>query len=252
MDDMEQKYDLLDKDNNKISCILEKSKKDNTRIVIFCHGLFSSKESDSIKELKKVFLQEGIDIIRFDQYGHGESDKDREKISISTGIASLEGVYDDIKNKGYSDIAIIGSSYGGAVTIAFASAHDNLKAIALKAPAIDMASNFYNKLGQAGLKKWKEDKKYEHKGLGVLGYIFYQDALSYDLYKMAENISAPVIVVQGTHDTSVPMYQSIKLLKTLNKQSSVEIIKGAGHQFRKPENFKKMVDYITGHIIKHI
>jgi hypothetical protein len=219
MDDMEQKYDLFDKDNNKISCILEKSKKDNSRIVVFCHGLFSSKESSSIKELKKVFLKNDIDIMRFDQYGHGESGGDKEKICISTGIASLEAVYDDMNTKGYKDIAVIGSSYGGAVTIAFSSSHDSLNSVALKAPAIDMASNFYNKLGQAGLKKWKEDGKYMHKGLGVLGYIFYQDALSYDLYKMSEGIAAPLIVVQGTHHTSVPMYQSIKLLKTRNRQS---------------------------------
>lgn len=223
---------ITQEDGVEISSILQTSS-NNDKVVIICHGRASSKESKTCINLERVFSEAGIDTIRFDFYGHGESSGILEETTISKGISNLKTVHNFLKEKGYSSFGLVGVSFGGEISILTAAKLDKLKVLALKAPALDYVEKENIEWGLEGIEKWKQDG-YVLKDGKKLNYSFYEDALRFDFKKEASQISVPTLIIAAENDEKIPIHQT-KAFHEVIKGSELYIMKGATHTFPNKE-----------------
>lgn len=244
---------------DRLCGILSGSDKDSTKpIVILVHGFASTKDSNSYLDLEKRFNEQGINVFRFDLYGHGESEGKFEDLTISEAADDVLNAISFIKSKGYRKIGLAGSSFGGLASLLAAAKSKDVQVLALKAPVSDYLGKITADVSHSPLTEWKEkgfiyytDTKGEkHK----LNYSFFQDAEKVNGYTAAASITIPTIIVHGDEDQNVPLQQSQKLA-TVIKQSTLKIIKGADHFFSKAEDFERahqlMVEFVAKHLLNN-
>ena len=90
-----------------------------THLVILCHGFTGSKtESRRIfVEAGRAFASEGLDALRFDFYGSGDSAGDFADTLVSHNIINLRDAMVWARHRGYEKIAVLGLSMGAATAI---------------------------------------------------------------------------------------------------------------------------------------
>ena len=205
-------------------------------IIIMCHGYGSSKNSEKYIKLAKLFSEQGIASLRFDFFGHGQSDGKFEDFTIEKGLEDVENVYRYLVGSEFVDnikIGIFGSSMGGSVSILTTSEFNrfNIKSMVLSAPAID-----YSSIGRDAL----EIKT------------FHEDAKKYNLYKKAGWIKCSTLIVHGREDDVVPLKQSEKFLELLSlppEKKKLEIFEGVDHDFTGPD-LDRLVELSADWLVK--
>lgn len=196
-----------------LSAIYE-GKNQEAPIVIMCHGFGSGKAGVSNTDLSARLIKVGLSVFNVDFTGCGESEGSENDRTPLQGIDDLESAVRDLDRK---DFALYGSSYGGWLSIVFASRNPVL-ALGLKCP---VSSWIAENLPRA------KDNAYIAEEIPGL-----EQVEGYDLYKMAENIKSPTLIVHGSEDEVVPLSQSQKLLKALGGEKKLSIIRGGVHTMR--------------------
>lgn len=110
---------------------------ESDNFIVCSHGLYSSKESRKYIELAEIAENEGISCVRFDFRGCGES--------IGDFSYSLEERYKDLKNvieyinKKFENatISLFGSSFGGMVSILYAS-RNHVESLSVMATPVEI------------------------------------------------------------------------------------------------------------------
>ncbi|MCX6818992.1 MAG: alpha/beta fold hydrolase [Candidatus Aenigmarchaeota archaeon] len=248
---MQEKLFFRDSRGNRVCGIISATDK-NRHVIILCHGFASGKHSKTHTTLEKMLNEKGISTLRFDFFGHGESEGRLEDLTISRAVDDIMSAIALLKKRGYSKFGLVGSSFGGAASI-LAASKAKLFVLALKAPVSDFEDLAVGRFDEELLKEWKRKGIITYKqpgGLDVtLRYGFFDDMKKNNGYEAAKRIKAPTIIVHGDKDDVVSIEQSRKTAKLI-KNCRLEIIKGAGHDFAKPEQFEKMVELITGFIVE--
>jgi len=245
---MEKKMVLEQVPPEKTAAVLSAPDTKTERLVLLCHGFMSSKESSTNRALTGRLLPLNIATLRFDLFGHGESEGPFEKLTLSRCLSQTEGLLQWCKENGYLQIALVGSSFGGLVAIHTAARHPELFSVALKCPVSDYPPLWRARLGEAGMKAWKESGRLSFatpEGKIRLEYSFYEDLLKYDTYREAAKIQSPTLIVHGEADEYVPFDQSLRLFDTLrltNDRKKLEAIPGANHEFSNLDHFNRMLD----------
>lgn len=253
---MEKKLELNLTDQLKTSVVLATPEGSTSRAVLLCHGFMSSKESETNRTLTPRLLSKRIAACRFDFFGHGESDGPFSRLTLTQCLEQTEGMIRWLNENGYTEVGLVGSSFGGLVAVHTAARHPALFAVALKCPVSDYPPIWRAQLGETGMSHWKESGilaiATPH-GKARLDYAFYEDQLKYDTYRAAAQIKPPTLIVHGEADEYVPFDQSLRLFDTLrlpNDQREMEAIPGANHEFSKTEDFERMITRIEKWITK--
>lgn len=245
---MEKKIVLEPVPSEKTSVVLATPEKEGDRIVLLCHGFMSTKESSTNRKLTGRLLPRGIATVRFDFFGHGESDGPFEKMTLGRCLAQAEGLLRWCEENGYVRIGLVGSSFGGLVAIHLAANHPEILAVGLKCPVSDYPPIWHERLGDAGIDFWKKSGLLSFatpEGKARLEYSFYEELLNYDTYRDAGKIRSPTLIVHGEADEYVPFDQSRLLFKALPSVKEMEAVPGADHAFSNPDDFEKMADRIA-------
>ncbi len=203
---MRAKFCFKSSKGHKLCGILsapDESKK--TFIVVAAHGWTSGKDRKTYLLLEKTLLESRIGIFRFDMYGHGESEGQLEDMTATEGIDDVLSAIKFVRQKGYKNIGLFGSSFGGLCAV-IAASKTNAFALALKSPVS------------------------EYKGVVLRKNVpdFMKNARKYSAYHVAQKIKCPVFLVHGQADDVVPVEQSRKLAKMLKNCTYVEV-KGMKH-----------------------
>ncbi len=207
-------------------------------VVIFAHGMGSSKESKKALELARRLKLYGIAVFRFDFTGCGESDGRFSDTLVSRLADDLKAAYNKVYSHERVDInriGIVGSSLGGMVSILAVYQGLNPKTMVLISPATDFKENHS--------KPRVED---------CISNEFYLDTWKRDFYEMAGFIKVPVLVVHGDVDDVCFLSGSRKLAEKLGPESMLEVIKGEGHYYKRPEGFDRMMDLTVGWLRRHL
>ncbi len=251
---MEQKIYFTNSKGDKLVGVLSNLAGKNDAAVIICHGFRSDKNGESSQSLKKELDKHGISTLRFDFYGHGESDGAFEDVSVTEAADDAINAIAYLKNRGYKKTGLIGTSFGGIAAIIAASKSKDLFVLCLRCPVSDYWDKELQKRGEAGIREWKERGYVEYQDYDGskfrLKYSFIEDFNKNNAYEAAKKIKIPTIIVHGDADETVPVAQSRKLAKTI-KSSRLEIIKGADHNFSREIDFKKSISLVVDFIIKN-
>src|SRR5688500_11860599 len=107
---MEQPLVFHDRFGHRVSGILTTPSDHRDRLAVLCHGFLSHKNSTTSKTLARMLSKEGIATLRFDFFGHGESQGPFENISTTIGVAQATAALDMAVDRGFHRLALIGSS----------------------------------------------------------------------------------------------------------------------------------------------
>lgn len=222
-----------------------------TPIIIFAHGFTSHKNSKSYTKILNNLHEANISTFRIDLFGHGESGGDFSEITITKGKDSILAAIKYLKDKGYSKIGLLGSSFGGISSIMACSETDDLFCLALKSPVSDWLKIAFPK--QDGvLKKWKKDGfiNYESEDSSPrLKYEIVEDAKNNIAFDVAHKIKIPTLIVHGNKDDVVPYEDSVKLSKLL-PNAALHTVNGTNHHYSvSPEHFEEMSQALSDFLI---
>jgi len=253
---VETRFSFLDARGHRIASILTAPDGGTERIAVLCHGFLSSKTSSTNETLTRLLMEQGIATFRFDFFGQGESQGPFKEITTTLAIGQALAALDLVKQKGYRRIGLMGSSFGGLVSILTAAQRTDLACLALKCPVVDFAEELRLEFGDRELARWKETDTIPNIMGGAdripLRYAFYEDCLRQIAYDPAKSITAPTVIVQGDRDEHVPLHQSRELYEALPVEKHLELLPGADHQFTKQEDFTRMTQVIADWLIQHL
>ena len=253
---MEERFSFLDPHGHRVAAILTVPNGGTDKISILCHGFLSSKTSSTNNALTRMLIDQGIAIFRFDFFGQGESEGPFDQITVSLAVEQAHTAIDLMREHGYRRIGLMGSSFGGLVSILTASQRTDLACLALKCPVVDFAEELRLEFGDVGMAQWKATDTIPNIMGGLdritLHYGFYEDALRQIAYDPARSITAPTVIVQGDCDEHVPLHQSRRLYEALRVQKHLELLPGADHQFTKGPDFTRMTHVIADWLIQHL
>lgn len=221
-------------DGNIIVGILDKSNKSDI-CVIMCHGIRADKdEHGNFIKLSEKLNEEGIDNIRFDFRGHGESNKTFSEVTISGEIKDLETTIEYITDLGYKKIIILGASFGGGITgLIEYSKYNNVIALVLWYPALIYSDvNIFTK---ENIEKAVEEGYYESKSIKT-GRVYkfskglMLESLKYKPYEILLKNTLQKLLVHGNKDEIVS-YKSTEKLANESTNIKLLIVKDGTHGF---------------------
>jgi pimeloyl-ACP methyl ester carboxylesterase len=242
--------------NRAVAAILATPQAATDCAVLLCHGFLTNKNSTTNKTLTRSLTEEGLATLRFDFFGHGESDGPLEAITVSAAVNQALAALEWLAVNGYKRIGLIGSSFGGLVSILTAAKKSDLACLGLKCPVADFAEVLRLEFGEAGMAHWKAHHEIPDVTGGPkpvrMDYALYENSLAHDGYEAAAAIKIPTLIVQGEKDELVPLHQSSRLMGALQGKRQLEILPGADHGFTKGEDFKKMATLLSDWMVKHL
>jgi hypothetical protein len=253
---VEEQLVFNDLHGHRVSAILTVPGSDTDRIAVLCHGFLSGKNSTTNKTLTRNLTTRGIATFCFDFFGHGDSDGPFEEITTTLALYQTEAALDLVTARGYGQIGLVGSSFGGLVATLTAARHSDIDCLALKCPVVDFAEELRVTLGPDELPLWQATGTIPN----VLGgpdrvrlrYDFYEDCLRQIAYGPAERITAPTLIVQGERDECVPLHQSRRLHDALGGSKKLILLPEADHQFTRADDFHQMTTAITDWLVIHL
>jgi fermentation-respiration switch protein FrsA (DUF1100 family) len=188
-------------------------------VIICCHGLFSSKNSDKFIEIAESFAREGFAVARFDFGGCGESTGDIADTTVTSRLQDLEAVMQYVAGQcgPHGRYGILGSSLGGYVGLLHA-AKNPAAALSVWSTPCDLLS-ISNNLPKADLQKLKPD--------------FFSDASGYDLLTAVAAMKS-VQVLHGTADELVPVAHARRIYGCLKNPKDFLLLPGADHALSSP------------------
>src|SRR5437879_12731568 len=152
---MEQALTFKDPAGHAVSGILASPSHDSDRLAVRCHGFLSNKNSRTNKTLTELLLPQGIASFRFDFFGQGESEGPFERITVSLAVSQVLAALDLMHSKGYRKLALVGSSFGGLVSILVAAKWTHLICLALKCPVPDFPEMLQLEVTETGMGRCK-------------------------------------------------------------------------------------------------
>lgn len=263
---MEETVFFHDTPGHRIAAVLARPEQPTDHVAVLCHGFLSHKNSSSNQALTALLIGRGIATLRFDCFGHGDSDGPFAKLTTTIGVGQTLAALHYLLTRGYHRLALVGSSFGGLISILAAADWTRthtakpasippLACLALKCPVVDFGEELRLELGEDGLQEWKQTDTIPDLHGGTtrlpLDYAFYQDALNRIAYEPARTITVPTLIVQGDRDEYVPLHQSRRLFEALPGPKRLEILAGADHRFTKTSDFQRMLTLLTEWVSRH-
>jgi alpha/beta superfamily hydrolase len=253
---VEERLSFLDPRGHRVAAILTRPTDETDRVAVLCHGFLSSKNSSTNNALTRMLTGHGIATFRFDFFGQAESEGPFDQITITLAIEQATAAIDLMRQKGFCRIGLMGSSFGGLVSILTAAQRTDLDCLALKCPVVDFAEELRLEFGPDEMARWKATDTIPNIMGGPnrirLRYAFYEDALRHIAYDPAQSINTSTIIVQGDKDEHVPLHQSRRLFEVLRVKKHLEMLPGADHQFTKGVDFTHMTQVIADWLIQHL
>ncbi len=245
-----------DSTGKKVSALLTEPSLRTNRIVVLCHGFLSNKQSSTNRRLAELLIEKEISTFSFDWFGMGESEGSFADLTVDVCCDELEQALSFVRDKGYSRIGLVGSSYGGLIATLIASRDSQLTALGLKCPVPDFPEMLRLEFGQEAMDRWQSTGEIpDVTGSDTpieLHYAFYKNCLTYDAYTAAQAITAPTIIVHGDNDELVPLSQIERLEQSLAGPKSLHLLPGANHHFGRPDDFRTMTTLLANWMVTHL
>ncbi len=227
----EQKVSFRNTRGLNLVGILHTPEKPANRAVIIAHGFTSNKDGSHGKfpKLAEKLMPLGFATLRFDFSGCGESQADT--ITVAKQVKDLKDAIKFMRSKGYSEIALTGSSLGGLDCLL--AYDEGIITMVLWAPVTkaNMPSAFKSPESRRELKEKGIVTITNKKGVFRVSKEFLDERTSLNLKELLYRIACPVLIVHGDHDKIIPLEDSRETLELLPKGSRLEVIKGADHHF---------------------
>lgn len=199
-------------------------------IVVMLHGFTGHKNEHGFmfKELSLVLAEHGIASLRYDYRGSGDSDLPFCMQSFTTVVEDGSAAVEDaVKLNGGKPVIVLGFSMGGANAARQTVNHGDL---IKKAILISPSGKLGDTLDRIFSMNPVIDDKYVDMGGYLIGIDFKHSLEGVNLYENVETFKKPVLIIQGTKDTSV-YPQDSKIYSDLYPDCKYVLVEGATHGY---------------------
>ncbi len=213
-----------DKHGHRIVGILTGVKRGQPAVVIL-HGLTSQK--GRYRPWASALRAKDIGSLRFDLYGHGESDGTLATMTPSELLANAEAAIRELEKLGAAPIGLAGGSLGGMVSLLAAAKNKDIRALVLFAPASKFP--WWGGKNDPCSRAGQGDSRCTH-AHRFLNRSFVRDARRIKVTARNRSVRQPMLIFHGTRDESIPLAHSRALAKATGAR--LVILPGIGHALR--------------------
>jgi dipeptidyl aminopeptidase/acylaminoacyl peptidase len=220
---------------------LPRSPRTSVPVVVACHGLGASKDSDKYLLLGASLPPAGLALARFDFRGAGESGGSYRDATTATRIADLEAVLAFLaKHEALSPrMGLLGSSMGGYV--AWHVAHRRMRAGGTLLPVVTWNA-------PADLTSLEAREMSEASGLGPA---LVAEVRSGRLAEAPAGVSH-ALVVQGERDEVVAARHGRRLYERARDPRALHLIPGGDHRLTDMRHREDAVERSRGWMTEHL
>jgi len=190
------------------------------RTVVVIHGYTSSRWGDYVEKSVEMLARRGFNVALFDMRAHGES----EGRFTTLGYLEAEDVrriIDWLEGRGTgAKLGLLGFSMGGAITIMLAASDSRVKAAVADSPYIDIVSS-----GRCWIRRLRTPLR--HILLAIYPLVVRLTARRAGvrledlvMYKYAEKIKQPFLVVASERDELVPLEEVKRFYSILSRSNT--------------------------------
>lgn len=208
--------------------------KPDSKNLVFLHGW--GQNIEMMKPIADPF-QKDFNILIIDLPGYGLSEEPKNEYSVFDYVEIIKKICDKLS---INKPVLIGHSFGGKISLAYASKYDVEKIILFGSPF----KKEYEKLplkvkALKTLKKVPGLNKLENFAKKHMGSTDYKNAspmmrkilvntVNLDISNEIKKIKAPALIIWGTNDEAVPIERAYELEKLIN-DAGVVVYEGATH-----------------------
>ena len=222
-------------------------------IIILSHALANDKsERGKLDAVANKLNDSAFNTLAFDFSGCGESDDDT--LTIEKEVDDLKSAIEFVKTKGFEKIALFGHSIGCLVSLKAYS--QEIRTMVLWSPVTNKVKyKREDKFSKEQLQELNEKGYFTRKRKNAIREIYHIDEKmleereSVNQKELLKGVTCPVLIIQGTKDTSIPIEDSENAIRLLSKESHLEIVENANHDFN--EHVDEMVGITNEWFVRH-
>ena len=218
--------------------------------VVWLGGFHSDMTGTKAEVLAEQAKATGGNYVRFDYFGHGESEGAFKDGTISRWRADALAVIDELTE---GPLVLVGSSMGGWLAcLATIARPDRVKAMVLVAPAPDFTEKLMEPELSAAAKAaiardgfWTRPSEYDDGGYAITRQLL-EDGARWSILPGPVPIDVPVRVLQGGADPDVPWTHALELANALAGDNVVfSLIKDGDHRLSRPQDLERLVAAVS-------
>lgn len=220
--------------------------------VVWIGGFRSDMEGTKALALEAAAVERGWSYVRYDHFAHGQSSGDWRQATVGRWREDAIGLIDALEGT----VIPVGSSMGGWVALLLALARpERIQGLALINPAQDFTERLMwpslpDHIRQSILRDGEAVMVEEGppgQGLGeyVLTRRMFEEARDWLLLDAAIPVAAPVHILQGRADFTVPQAHSLELVARLTGGDvALDLIEGGDHRLSTPRDLARLVEAV--------
>lgn len=214
--------------------------------VIFCPGFNSSMHGNKALALGDYCAKLGLEYIRFDYRGTGDSAGDFADGSITAWLHDTVSIIDQLASH---KVILVGSSMGGWLSLLAALKRPTMvKGVLLIACAADMTTYYSQKTARLPAQEDSFGRRYywgSHTVDNEQPYRIYQslldDGTQYTLLNEPIELSMPIGVLHGKKDDVVPWQRSQEVIDQLcSTDINAQWVSDGDHRLSRPQDLELM------------
>lgn len=212
--------------------------------IVFLTGFMSDMMGTKAQYLSELCKDNKIDFLRFDYRGHGLSDRPFDACTVSMWVEDALFLLDTLTTKPQ---ILIGSSMGGWIMLHVAHKRPKrIRGLLGIAPAPDFTDALlWDKLSQADQETLMTQGRLTQSSDYDNPYIFTKelilDGRRNFILKAPLNLAAPLSILQGMADTSVPWEYVLDFAKQVSApQVSLTLIQDGDHRLSRPQDLARL------------
>jgi pimeloyl-ACP methyl ester carboxylesterase len=213
--------------------------------VMWLGGFRSDMAGTKAQALADWALAEGRAYVRFDYFGHGESDGDFREGTITRWREDALAVLDELTR---GEIVLVGSSMGAWIACLVAAVRaERVKAMVLVAPAPDFTEKLMApEIPPDGQRALREDGMWlrpsEYGDPYPITAALLEDGARWSILPGPVPIEAPVRILQGGEDPDVPWRHALELAQAIKGDDVVfTLIKDGDHRLSRPQDIARLL-----------
>jgi len=225
----------------------------NSALVIMAHSLPGSDKhchNNLFQDLEYELGKDGVDTMRFDFRGCGESSGNPETASLKSACDDLALTLDWAQRRGYKRCFLLGEGLGAAIALVVASRAENperMGGLIMLWPSLDPAQTALSALFPA-----LEDQQAQQEGYITgpdemrIGLELIKQLKLFSPVPYLEKLAMPLLVQHGDADEKAPVAQLELLSAHAKKLKRIELTtyEGGDHGLTKPNERKTMFYHI--------
>jgi esterase/lipase len=246
-----EKISFLNNESQKIAAKIHTGAEKSLNGVIFCHGMFSSKDGYKITNLAEHIVNAGFTLLTFDFSFAGESEGNMSELSVFQEVDDLNSAFFFFKKYGMKQIHVIGSSLGGLVSLLFSSIlKKEISSQTLIAAPVLLDDLLYNMLKTTDINSIPDTGYTEVEGIKIHNK-FFKETLKINIDNAINNIMTPTMIIHGAEDNVVSVNNAIALIKCLNTDKRIILIDGGDHNLTRDSDLKVLRENILEWLKSH-